>query len=69
MLKPVKSFWQPFPNEHLRFDTQKWQNYKKSERILIDSIVVYQAYNKAIAEPALGERCFVSPFSFNRKRE
>ncbi len=31
-----------------------------------DSIVVYQAYRDAIAEPAIAQGRFVSPFSFNR---
>lgn len=31
-----------------------------------DTIVMYQAYSKAIALPALKEQKFVSPFSFNR---
>lgn len=31
-----------------------------------DSIVVYQAYAKAIAEPALKAQTFVAPFSLNR---
>ena len=31
-----------------------------------DTIVMYQAYSKAIAEPALKQQVFVSPFSFNR---
>ncbi len=31
-----------------------------------DTIVVYQAYNRQIAEPALAQQKFVAPFSFNR---
>lgn len=31
-----------------------------------DSIVIYQAYNKAIALPAINNQKFMSPFSFNR---
>ena len=31
-----------------------------------DTIVVYQAYGDAIAEPAIAQGRFVSPFSFNR---
>jgi hypothetical protein len=31
-----------------------------------DSIVVYQSYGPAIAEPALASQKFVAPFSFNR---
>ena len=31
-----------------------------------DTIVMYQAYSKAIAQPALEQQTFVSPFSFNR---
>ncbi len=31
-----------------------------------DTIVVYQAYSPAIAEPALAAQTFVPPFSFNR---
>jgi hypothetical protein len=31
-----------------------------------ESIVIYQAYAPAIADPALREQTFVSPFSFNR---
>lgn len=31
-----------------------------------ENIVVYQAYSKAIAEPALANQKFVSPFSLNR---
>jgi hypothetical protein len=30
------------------------------------SIVIYQAYSKAIAKPALKEQNFVTPFSLNR---
>lgn len=31
-----------------------------------ESLVVYQAYNRQIAEPALARQRFVAPFSFNR---
>lgn len=31
-----------------------------------DTIVVYQAYSRQIAEPALANQKFVAPFSFNR---
>ncbi len=31
-----------------------------------DTIVMYQAYGKVIAEPALKQQTFISPFSFNR---
>ena len=31
-----------------------------------ETIVMYQAYSKAIAQPALDKQKFVSPFSFNR---
>src|SRR5688572_27216412 len=35
-------------------------NYNK------DSIIIYQAYGKAIAQPALEKQKFIEPFSFNR---
>lgn len=41
-------------------------HYKVRANYDRDTIVMYQAYSKAIAVPALKSQKFVSPFSFNR---